>query len=669
MKRGLYNTTDLKRTLSAATGIALYMLFLIIGLKLYEIFSIQTVLTEQQSLVSLFFKSLFADFAGVSRPLLVLFLLAFILPHKWTFLSRTLIFILGLSSMILVISSSFFYINASVPLDESVFLYSFEEVILTIKANNFSIWFFLIQLLFLLSFSLTFIYSNFQKKSIAIVLASLLVLGLGLYPLSRTIMKKEFNLATQNFIKCKSDYFIFRSFLYLKEPSKKIVKDEAIIATFLKHRVEDGFIQPEDLQNNELKKELSAYPFLHTNSYNPLNNYIKKSSEHPNIVFILVESLDARVFKELAQKKYILTPFLNSIKEKSLYWNQCYSTTERTFGVLPAVLGSLPMGQEGFNEAYPIPLHKSVISVLKDSGYQTNFFYGGWVGFQKMSNFLSYQPIHHLYNTYPDEYQTEEEKASWGVRDDLVFKHSFNVLDSINKSPFLNIYLTLSTHVPYILPHLEQLKAQMKKLNAHLPPKALNKVLEKQYLSLLYLDNSIKQLIEGYKAKGWFDNTLFIITGDHSMHSIFIKNHLQNYAVPLMIYGSLVKEAKVFNNPVSHLDIAPSLYNLMDSRHWAKKDSVFHCLALGLDTAKTRTRNVFIPFMTNNREIYACLYNDYFFHKGDLYEILEDNYLKPLDNKVLQNKLKERLETYNYINEYTVHSNMIYSIHYCSKEE
>ncbi len=671
MIKKLYNKDSYKKMLSIATGISIFMFVLIILFNLYEVFAVKHIFTDSQKVFPLFFKSVLSDMAGVSRVLLGLFVISIIIPNKLLgrVLSKFLMFIIGLIIMLLFISSSLFFINALVPLDHSVFLYSWQEIILTVKATNLGFIIYFTQFLLLFILILIVVFAKFGNKTIVSIFVVLLVSGFVLYPISKQIVKKEKSLLVSNLIRCKSDYFIYKSLDYLRAPKEKVDKNEKLIKDFLKHRVEDGFLQAVDTNNIRIQKDLINYPLLHKNDYNPLEPYFNSFTRKPNLVFIIVESLDARVFNDFYQQGITLTPFLNSLKDKSLYWNNCYSAAERTFGVLPAVFGSLPMGKKGFNEADPVPLHKTLISELGEHGYQTNFFYGGWVGFQRMSNFLSYQSIDHLNTDYPKEYEYKGEDFNWGIIDDLVFKHSFVVMDSINKHPFLNIYLTLSTHQPYNLPNKDSLITQMKRLNKDVEKEIVNKILADNYLSVLYIDNSIKQLIGDYTEKGFGDNTIFVITGDHCMHSLGKNNNLQTYGVPLFIYSNLLKTNKIFHSPVSHFDIAPSFLNLLNERAIIDKDSLFHCLGLGLDTAKTRSRNIFIPFMTNNRDIYECLYNQYFLCKNEAYIIGENNILTPLKNRDIIDALQERLRVYNYINEYTVHSNRIYPIRYFSNKK
>ena len=90
------------------------------------------------------------------------------------------------------------------------------------------------------------------------------------------------------------------------------------------------------------------FPFLHKEQTpNMLDPFFKPWSQAPSIVFIIVESLGRGYTGENA---YLgsFTPFLDSLMSRSLYWENCLSTSGRTFSVLPSLMGSSPFGEKGF---------------------------------------------------------------------------------------------------------------------------------------------------------------------------------------------------------------------------------------------------------------------------------------------------------------------------------
>src|SRR5690606_24887010 len=72
---------------------------------------------------------------------------------------------------------------------------------------------------------------------------------------------------------------------------------------------------------------LEPYPFLRKEDTKDfLGNYLAASESTPNLVILIVEGLGHAYS---SSNGYIgnFTPFLNSLKEKSLYWENCLSSS------------------------------------------------------------------------------------------------------------------------------------------------------------------------------------------------------------------------------------------------------------------------------------------------------------------------------------------------------
>ena len=120
---------------------------------------------------------------------------------------------------------------------------------------------------------------------------------------------------------------------------------------------------------------------------NPLGEFFELKEEKPNIVFIIVEGLGRDFVGEGAEFGGF-TPFLDSLSQKSLYWENCLSNTGRTFGVLPSLMGSLPFGKSGFMELEEYPNKLTLFSILKNNGYHTSFYQGTNSAFDGVDKFL-----------------------------------------------------------------------------------------------------------------------------------------------------------------------------------------------------------------------------------------------------------------------------------------
>ena len=136
------------------------------------------------------------------------------------------------------------------------------------------------------------------------------------------------------------------------------------------------------------------YPFLHAdNTGNVLGGYFEETQQPPNIVFIIVESLGGEFMGENGRWTGFV-PYLDSLARRGLYWENGLSLSGRTFGLMPALFGSLPPTRGGFMGLGPdYPYHQTLISLLDQHGYHTAFYSGFDTYFDNLNYFLDYQQI------------------------------------------------------------------------------------------------------------------------------------------------------------------------------------------------------------------------------------------------------------------------------------
>jgi phosphoglycerol transferase MdoB-like AlkP superfamily enzyme len=110
--------------------------------------------------------------------------------------------------------------------------------------------------------------------------------------------------------------------------------------------------------------------------------------EKKNVVFILVESLSASFLKEFGNKQNI-TPFMDSLAQKSVFFKNLYATGTRTVRGMEAVTLCIPPtpGQSNVKRPENHNLF-TVCSVFKKRQYDCNFFYGGDGYFDNMNSYF-----------------------------------------------------------------------------------------------------------------------------------------------------------------------------------------------------------------------------------------------------------------------------------------
>ncbi len=310
-----------------------------------------------------------------------------------------------------------------------------------------------------------------------------------------------------------------------------------------------------------------------------------------------------------------------------------------------------------------MPNHFSLIKYLKHYGYTVNFYYGGDAHFDLMDIFLRKQGIDFILDqkNFGNGYKkmpTSGTGFSWGYGDKDLFKRSFDIINSYKTGNQLNIYLTLSMHSPFIVENMDYYRKKFDAVYSklHLDLQTMDEV--KNYRDILscvlYTDDAFKEFFEAYKKRNDFDNTIFIITGDHRMPEIPITTQIDRFHVPLIIYSPLLKRTTKFSSISSHFDITPTLLAFLSNKYKTVKVAASTFIGSSLDTAR-QFRNIHsYPLMRNKNELLDYLYRDYFYSDKTLYKISPDLDISPVEDKAVENKITNIFEDFKRRNNFMI---------------
>ncbi len=412
------------------------------------------------------------------------------------------------------------------------------------------------------------------------------------------------------------------------------------------------------------------YPFLHKeNTPDVLAPFFKSDTTAPSIVFILVESLGRAYCGEGA---YLgsFTPFLDSLMAKSLYWENCLSTSGRTFSVLPSMLGSLPFGEKGFADlGDKMPDHLSLISLLINrAGYTSSFYYGGDTKFDAMEPFLRHEGTTkivgiHDYGTEYKQLPSDKNGYSWGYGDLDIFKKYLTDLKSHETEKRVDVMLTLSMHNPFMVPdqqHYNDLvEKRMVEQNLTEDQKKYNRQYIPQFATMFYFDDALRYFFREISKLKSYENTIFVITGDHRMPEIPISTQLDRFHVPLVIYSPMLEKAEAFSSIVTHYDVTPSLLAFMKDRIHLSLPSVSSWIGHGLDTNPAfRNLNEY-PLKRNTGELTDYISGDHFISGSTLYKVFPDLNIEPENNPVLNDQLQRQFANYKAKNNFATKGNQL----------
>jgi phosphoglycerol transferase MdoB-like AlkP superfamily enzyme len=420
-------------------------------------------------------------------------------------------------------------------------------------------------------------------------------------------------------------------------------------------------------QNQPFEFTSKEYPLLHNNEdKDVLGSYFDLQPTPPNIVILVVEGLSSDFSGDNAMVSF--TPFLDSLSNKSLSWNNFVSTAPGTFAAQPAITGSVPYAKKGFSIMNVMPEHYSLIKMVKKNGYFTNFLVGFNTDFDNMGGYIRQQGTDFVLNRFPAKYKemgVGEEGWSMGYPDDALFSRSFEVLDSLNKNPYLSIYHTGTTHMPYLFeqkPRYDKLfDKKMQTLQTSSKVKRILKETKKVLVTFMFSDDCLRKFFADYSKRPEYKNTIFFITGDHHIGSFPITCDIDDYHVPFIVYSPMLKAPHKFYSVNSHNNIAPTIMNLLvQNYHLANVPSQVPWMGSVLDTA-TDFRNIHsMPFMLWDRDIDQYIYKDYFLSGDQLYKLTPNLLQVQIKNDSLRDHIKQLRENFKVINDYVCEQNKVF---------
>ena len=412
------------------------------------------------------------------------------------------------------------------------------------------------------------------------------------------------------------------------------------------------------------------YPLLRkNNNKDVLGSFFNLNpTTPPNIVIIVVEGL-SRDFSGDNAYAGSFTPFLDDLSKRSLVWNNFLSTAPGTFAAHPAISGSLPYGKRGFSVINVMPDHLSLIKILRSNGYHSKFLIGFNPDFDNMGGYMRLQGTDMILTQYPAKYKmmgVGAEGWTMGYPDDALYNRSFEVMDSLKHEPYLNIYHTGTTHMPYLFAQQDaygkKFDKKMEGIPNNNPFKKTLKETKQVLVTYMFSDDCLKAFFKRYAKRPEYNNTIFFIMGDHHIGSFPSTNGLDDYHVPLIVYSPMIKKPKKFYSVSSHNNIGPTITNLILSNYpqlHHKPDEV-HWLTDVIDTAQ-RFRNIqSMPFMEWSREITDYIYKDYYLSGKQLYKMDSNLNIIKIKNDSLKQHMTKLINNFKLINDYVTTKNKIY---------
>ena len=307
------------------------------------------------------------------------------------------------------------------------------------------------------------------------------------------------------------------------------------------------------------KNHFNKKYFIKESEVDKLLNPVRKVNDSiyskPNVMILVMESFGREYIGAFNKSRKIenyvsYTPFLDSLSNHSLIFTNAFANGRQSIEALPSILASVPSFKVPFTSSpYSNQEIQSLVSVFKDKGYSTSFFHGapnGSMGFLGLSNILGFDNYYGK-NEFNDNSLYD---GYWGIWDEPFLNYVKNETDKLVE-PFFSTFFSLSSHEPFYVPEEYKGVFPMGDVQMH------------QVIG--YSDNALKLFFDSAKNEPWFENTLFIITADHTNQFWypFYSSPINRFAIPILFYhpnGSF----KGVNDELTHqMDIFPSIVDLV----------------------------------------------------------------------------------------------------------
>lgn len=389
----------------------------------------------------------------------------------------------------------------------------------------------------------------------------------------------------------------------------------------------------------------------------------------PNIVILIMESLCWERTSLAPSMPASLgpdidpTPFLRELAPKSLYYPNFYSPTRTTARAVFTTISGVPDVNHSGGTTSRNPKLVDQSSVFNEfAGYEKYYMIGGNANWANIRGMLQHnvEDLHLLEESAWEAPNTDV----WGVSDIAMFREAVDVLSGSDK-PFISVIQSASFHRPYTIPDDNEGYVS--------PPDPSPEALAwygyesaEEFRSLHLSDHALRRFFDKASKQPWFNDTVFVIMGDHGLNNNSTNItpavracNLQAWHIPLLIYapGGQVKPGV---NPAPHIqpDVLPSMAALA-----------------GLDFyTNTLGRNLFDPandadavaFISDTDSVHYLLEDGYVYAvrpKGDaLYRLDErtpDNNARDLRAEEPERaaSMRQKLMDFYYTSQYLLHNN------------
>jgi lipoteichoic acid synthase len=286
--------------------------------------------------------------------------------------------------------------------------------------------------------------------------------------------------------------------------------------------------------------------------------------ERRNVVLVHLESTRARSMTPY-NKELKTTPFLEHLAESSLLADRAYAVVPHTTNAMVAAnCGNAPP----LNPWQTASLGDNVPSrcladLLEEQGYSTVWFTSSVSTFEieRLPELVENLGYEEFYPVETMDTEGFEEANYFGYEDDVMLGPSEEWLKEHKDEPFVATYETIGPHHQYLAPEKRYGREEFDEEDT------VNRYLN----SVRNQDFFLKNLFDQYKKLGLYEDTVFVVYGDHGEafgeHGRFQHDNVpyeEGVKIPVLVHDPRrFENGERVKAPVSQLDLLPTVVDLL----------------------------------------------------------------------------------------------------------
>lgn len=332
--------------------------------------------------------------------------------------------------------------------------------------------------------------------------------------------------------------------LYIEKPIESALVLNTAFSMY--KTIDENRLKEVDWFQDEKELEAAFNPVIRPQTTGPMN---KK-----NVVILILESFSASYSGYLTEiqgeRREGYMPFLDSLMQESLVFRHSFANGRLSIDALPSVMCGIPALVESFTlTPYANNDVRGLARELGECGYSSAFYHGAQRNSLALAGFAHKAGFQQEFSR--ESYGNEADfDGTWGIWDEPFLQYFKDGIGNLPE-PFLATVFTLSSHHPFAVPEQYEGVFEPGTMPIH--------------RCIRYSDYAIRRFFEEARKQPWYENTLFVITGDHTSRTDAPEYLTLNgvFTIPILFYTPDGSLKGLREGIAMQLDIKPTVLSYL----------------------------------------------------------------------------------------------------------